>query len=306
MQELWKQLGSPRHLVVFEAAARLQSFTRAAQELNVQQPAVSVSIRRLEEGLGTALFTRSHRQVVLTGAGERLLADVSRAFEQLALSVASIQQIKQAGYVTLSASTAFNNYWIMPRLVDLQKQHPQIDLRLQSSDREPDIDAENISLAIRQGDGSWAGCESAIIAEEVIYPVASPRVMAAAVDLRSLPNLLNQRLIHLEEPIRQRPSWSDWFANFSIKTAVPNTGLRLNDYALVLQAAMAGEGFAFGWKHLTDRLVSQGLLAARSDWQWTTGKAFYLVWSKKTPLSEDAERVRDWILRIADFQQATD
>lgn len=300
MQELWKQLGSPRNLVVFEAAARLQSFTRAAQELNVQQPAVSVAIRRLEEGLGTPLFTRGHRQVVLTGAGERLLADVSRAFEQLALSVESIQQTKQAGYVTLSASTAFNNYWIMPRLADLQSQHPKIDLRLQSSDREPDIDAENISLAVRLGNGNWADCESALIAPEAIYPVASPRVMAAAVDLRSLPNLLSQRLIHLEEPIRQRPSWSDWFANFSIRTAVPNTGLRLNDYALVLQAAMAGEGFAFGWKHLTDRLVDQGLLAARSDWQWTTGKGFYLVWSKKTPLSDDARKVRDWILRTLD------
>ncbi|WP_170775601.1 LysR substrate-binding domain-containing protein [Ruegeria lacuscaerulensis] len=299
MQELWKLLGSPRHLVVFEAAARLQSFTRAAQELNVQQPAVSVAIRRLEEGLGTALFTRSHRQVVLTTAGERLLADVTRAFEQLALSVSSIQQLGQTGYVTLSASTAFNNYWIMPRLADLQQQHPQIDLRLQSSDRDPDIDAENISLAVRQGDGNWPECESALIAPEVIYPVASPRVMAAAVDLRSLPNLLTQRLIHLEEPIRQRPSWRDWFANFSVNTAVPQTGLRLNDYALVLQAAMAGEGFAFGWKHLTDRLIEQGLLAARPEWQWTTGKGFYLIWSKRRPLSDDAQRVKEWLLATA-------
>ncbi|MDA5557759.1 LysR substrate-binding domain-containing protein [Shimia sp. MMG029] len=296
MQEIWKQLGSPRHLVVFEAAARLQSFTHAAQELNVQQPAVSVAIRHLEEGLGTALFIRQHRKVILTTAGERLMADVTRAFSQLAHSVASIQQLKQAKYVTLSASTAFNNYWIMPRLAEFQAQHPEIDLRLQSSDREPDIDAENISLAVRLGGGNWPEYERELIADEVIYPVAAPRIMEAAGQFEDIFDLLNQRLIHLEEPIRQRPSWGDWFKNFSVKSGVPNTGLRLNDYALVLQAAIAGEGFAFGWKHLTDRLVAQGVLAARFEWQWKTGNGFYLVWSKKTPLTEDAKKVRDWVL----------
>lgn len=183
MQELWRHLSSPRHLVVFEAAARLGSFTKAATEMNVQQPAVSASIRQLEESLGTALFLRSHRKVALTAAGERLLSDVTLAFEHLAQSAAAIRQLSRPEYVTLNASTAFNNYWIMPRLADLQTQHPEIDLRLQSSDREPDIDAENISLAVRQGNGSWPGCDSALIAEEVIYPVAAPRTMSAAIGL---------------------------------------------------------------------------------------------------------------------------
>ncbi|WP_300514744.1 LysR substrate-binding domain-containing protein [Aliiroseovarius sp.] len=296
MQELWKHFGSPRHLVVFEAAARLASFTGAARELNVQQPAVSASIRQLEESLGVALFTRSHRKVALTTAGERLLADVTRAFEQLSHSAAAIRQLSLPDYVTLNASTAFNNYWMMPRLADLQSRHPQIDLRLQSSDREPDIDAENISLAVRRGDGHWPGCDSALIAEEVIYPVAAPRVMEAAGRLGSHRDLLTQRMIHLEEPVRERPGWNDWFAHFGIRDTRVESGLRLNDYALVLQAAMAGEGFAFGWQHVTDPLVDQGLLAARRDWQWRTGKGFFLVWSKARPPSGDAVLVRDWIL----------
>lgn len=296
MQELWKHLSSPRHLVVFEAAARLGSFTRAAAELNVQQPAVSASIRQLEDSLGVKLFARSHRKVTLTTAGARLMADVTRAFEQLAHGAAAIQQLSRPDYVTLNASTAFNNYWIMPRLADLQAQHPGIDLRLQSSDREPDIDAENISLAVRRGDGTWPGCDSALIAEEVIFPVAAPRTMAAAVGLRNIPGLLHQRLIHLEEPVRDRPGWADWFAHFGIRTAVPRGGLRLNDYALVIQAAMAGEGFAFGWQHQTDRLIEKGLLAGRTEWQWRTGKGFYLVWSARQPLKAEAALVRDWIL----------
>ena len=84
------------------------------------------------------------------------MADVTRAFEQLSHSAAAIQQLSRPDYVTLNASTAFNNYWIMPRLADLQAKHPGIDLRLQSSDREPDIDAENISLAVRRGDADPA------------------------------------------------------------------------------------------------------------------------------------------------------
>ena len=296
MRNLWIHLCSPRHLMVFEACARELSFTRAATELNVQQPAVSATIRQLEDRLGMALFARGHRKVTLTTAGERLFADVSRAFDQLDHSARAIRQLSRGGYVTLNASTAFNNYWMMPRLAALHDRHPGIDLRLQSSDREPDIDAENISLAVRRGDGKWPGCESALIAPEVIYPVAAPRVLEGAVALKGIPGLLHQRLIHLEEPVRERPRWQDWFAHHGVRTRVPEGGLRLNDYALVLQAAMAGEGFAFGWVHVTDRLLEQGLLAGRPDWAWETGKGFYLVWSTSRPLDTGALAVRDWIL----------
>jgi len=296
MQALWSQLSSPRHLVVFEAAARTGSFTRAAQELNVQQPSVSASIKQLETSLGVLLFQRSHRRITLTNAGNRLFADVSRAFEQLAHSASAIRQVASNDHVTLSASSAFNNYWLLPLIASFQQRHPDIDLRLQSSDREPDLNAETISLAVRLGTGQWPDCDCALIATEAIYPISAPRVMAAAVNLRNVPGLLHQRLIHLEEPIRERPSWQQWFHEFGITELPPQSGLRLNDYALVLQAAMAGEGFAFGWHHLVDPLVRQGLLAARPDWTWRTGKGFYLVWSKFRPLTPKAMIVRDWIL----------
>ena len=120
--------------------------------------------------------------------------------------------------------------------------------------------------------------------------------MKAAVNLKSVPNLLQEKLIHLEEPIRERPSWAQWFVSFGVEGREPSRGLRLNDYALVLQAAIAGEGFAFGWKHLTEPLIQQGLLAARREWTWETDAGFYLVWSKRKPLTEHAQRVRDWIL----------
>ena len=294
MQELWKLVSSPRHVIVFETAARLGSFTRAAAELNVQQPAVSASIRQLEEALGVILFHRAHRKVELTKAGERFYTDVSNALEQILGSARAVHQRGLNDHVTLSVSTAFAYYWMVPRLELLHAQHPEIDLRLQTSDREPDIDAEGISLAIRRGDGEWPGVHSVLIAPEAIWPIASPNVMERAA-LQHPADLLDQRLIHLEEPVRERPTWAEWFAHFNVHGRPPKSGLRLNDYALVLQAAMAGEGIAFGWRHVTRGLIAKGLLHAREDWTWSTGKGYYLVWSQNTPLIPQAERVRDWI-----------
>lgn len=296
MQELWKHLTSPRHLIVFEAAARHGSFTRAASELNVRQPAVSAAIKQMELSLGVQLFQRIHKKVELTGPGRRLFIDVSNALEQILSSVQAVRTLGKNDHVTLSASSAFTYYWMVPRLKALGEAHPGIDLRLQSSHREPDIDAENISLAIRRGRGTWPGCHSALIAEEVIFPVASPRFMAANSSLNSVADLLDQRLIHLEEPVRERPSWKQWFEHFDVGGPELTSGLRLNDYALVLQAAIAGEGVAFGWRHVTHDLISQKLLEACDAWSWSTGMGFYLVWSSTRPLLPHAAIVRDWMI----------
>lgn len=298
MQNLWKLISSPRHLLVFEAAARTGSFTRAAEELNVQQPAVSASIKQLEMSLGTMLFTRAHRSVTLTHAGERLFNEVSSSFERIHQTARMISQRSEHAHVTLSASTAFAHYWMVPRLAEFHTSHPDVDLRLQTSEREPDIGAEGISLAVRRGSGHWPGCESHLIAPEVIAPIASPRVNASAIHLVTIAGLLNQSLIHLEEPIRDRPGWADFFAFWNVPFTEPKTGLRLNDYALVLQAAIAGEGFAFGWQHVTHHLITQGLLVARDEWAWATGAGFYLVWSSDAALSHEAQKVRDWIISV--------
>lgn len=300
MRKFWKQIQSPRNLIVFDAAARLGSFTRAAEELNMQQPSASAAIKQLEDALGVKLFIRGHRRVVLTAAGTRLFTDVSKALNDIDASVQAVRQMGRDEHITLNSSSAFSYYWMMPRLADLHEKHPDIDLRLQISDREPDLDKENISLGIRLGDGNWPEVHAAKIADEVIFPVASPRVMAAAKNLRSIPNLMQERLIHLEEPIRERPTWSDWFTHHGITGRDITSGLRLNDYALVLQAAMSGEGIAFGWEHIVRNLIDSQMLVGREEWAWETGQGVYLVWSRKTPLIKQAELVRDWIISVSE------
>lgn len=296
MRNTLKLIASPRNLFVFEAAARLGSFTLAADELGMQQPSISASIKQLESALSVRLFDRGHRQVSLTNAGLRFYADVSQSLRGIERAAEAVHSMGRSDYVTLSSSSAFSYYWMMPKLHALRALHPEIDLRLQSSDNEPDLDAENISIAIRLGDGEWQDCIAEKIADEVIFPVASPSVMQSACNLQSIPDLMHERLIHLEEPVRMRPTWKDWFSHHGMPDTSVSEGMRLNDYALVLQAAQTGEGFAFGWDHIVRDLIERQQLSAREEWAWNTGRGIYLVWSRTKALSENAIRVRDWIL----------
>ena len=169
MHTLRTLIQSPAALFAFEAAARHMSFTHAAGELNVTQAAVSYSIRQLEAALGVKLFHRAHRAVTLTEAGERFYNDVSMGLSHIKRSAEAIARLDGGQQVTLSCSTAFANYWVVPRLSAFRAQHPEIDIRLQTTDKDVDLLAEGLSLGIRRGDGKWPGCEGAMLAEEAIF-----------------------------------------------------------------------------------------------------------------------------------------
>ena len=295
MRELQDLTHSPHHLMVFEAAARKLSFTAAAVELKVTQPAVSAAIRQLETALGVKLFIRGHRCVTLTEAGSMLFQDVAAGFGRILETARLLRRRVQKKHVTLSTSTAFANYWMVPRLADLHALHPGIDLRLQTTDKDLDLAEEGVSLGIRRGDGQWRGYHCQLIAQEILFPVASPALGASHShsELNALPA---EYFIHLEEPYRPRPNWSDWFSGLGIDFKDDGKGLRLNDYALVIQAAMAGEGIALGWQHIVQPLIEQKLLARIGHRELQPGVGFYLIWSNRAVLSEQAMAVRDWII----------
>ncbi len=299
MRELHDLVHSPHHLLVFEAAARHSSFTRAAQELNVSQPAVSLAIRQLETTLGARLFARGHRSVSLTEAGEILYHDVSSGFARILETARALRRQGHQSHVTLSVSTAFATYWMVPRLAKFHLLHNDIDLRLQTTDKDLDLAQEGVSLGVRRGYGDWRGYASALIAEEELIPVASPRFAEAHPEISSLEALATHRLIHLDEPYRPRPTWKDWFAAMNVAYHDRGEGLRLNDYALVIQTAMAGEGIAMGWRHVTRTLLEQKLLVQIGSWSWKSQAGFFLIWSSDTELSPQAEVVRRWLIETA-------
>lgn len=296
MRELVRQIGSLHALVAFESAARLNSFTKAAAELGVSQPAVSQSVRQLEDALATRLFQRGHRRIALTDAGELLYFDVRQGFERISSTVQHITRQGQPDHVTLSVSTAFANYWVVPRLQDLHERHPEIDLRLQTTDKELDLAQEGLALGVRRGRGEWPGYHARLLAPEQLWAIASPGWLATNPPVDSIAAVAAATLIHLDEPFRTRPAWRDWFAANTYRFVDTGSGLRLNDYALVLQATIAGEGIALGWHHVSEKLFDQGLLEPVGDWCWETGEGFYLIWSETTPLTDAARTLRDWIL----------
>jgi DNA-binding transcriptional LysR family regulator len=296
MATLRQLLPSVGGLVVFEAAGRLSSFTAAARELGMTQAAVSYAVRRLERHLATPLFHREHRAVRLTEAGARFFADVSLGLSHIRRSAEEVRSVATGAHVTLSASTAFASFWMVPRLGRFRQDLPGIDLRIQTSDRDIDLVAENIPLGIRGGaPDDWPRYQLAPLAAERIHAVCGASYLARRGRPASVEDLLSHTLIHLEEPHRPAAIWRDWFESAGIDGRRTPKGLQMNDYVLVVQAAIEGQGIALGWEHLTRGLVESGLLVRMTDHVLSTGAWFSVAWAKDRGLTAQAREVRDWL-----------
>lgn len=297
MESLRSLLPSINSLVVFEAAGRLSSFTAAARELRMTQAAVSYAIHRLEEHLGTTLFLREHRRVRLSAAGARFHADVAIGLSHIQRSAQDLRAVATGGHVTLACSTAFAAFWMVPRMAQLRADLPQIDLRIQTADRDLDLMGEGIPLAIRGGSpADWPHYEARPLAAEEIYPVCGAGYLAGRQRPAGPEDLLAHQLIHLEEPFRQAATWRDWFASVGVEGRRVPKGLQINDYVLLVQSVIAGQGVALGWRHLVEGLVRQGVLVRLTDHVLTTGLDFHVIWPREASLSRAALEVRDWLL----------
>ncbi|MCY0093946.1 LysR substrate-binding domain-containing protein [Hoeflea ulvae] len=298
MNNLRHLLPSAGNLIVLEAAGRHASFTKAAIELGMTQAAVSYAIRSLETQLGTPLFNRAHRAVSLTEAGRRFHADVTLGLSHIRKSAEDIRARGRSNTVTLAASTAFASLWMLPRLHRLRDDLPDVDLRIQTADRDLEIATESIELGVRGGrPEDWPDYHSALIAPEVIEAVASAAYLEKYGMPESVAHLTQHRLIHLEEPFRSACDWRQWFLSAGVNATTANRGLAINDYVLVIQAVMEGQGIALSWRHLTTRLISSGLVQKVTDHQLVTGAAFHVIWPKAKPLPPQAEMVLDWLTK---------
>ncbi|UVC09683.1 LysR family transcriptional regulator [Rhizobium sp. TH2] len=297
MQSLKRLLPSASALVVFEAAGRRENFSRAAEELSMTQAAVSYAVRTLESQLGVPLFHRSHRAVSLTETGARFHADVSAGLARIQKSAEQIRAKGRETNVTLSASSAFGSMWVLPRIPKFREELPDIDLRIHASVRDLELDEEGIPLGIRGGDpAAWPNYHAALLAPEVVNAVASPAFIESHGMPDSMAALAQLRLIHLEEPARVACDWKEWFESAGHEYRPQSRLLTINDYVLVIQAALAGEGVALGWQHLIERQVASGALVPVSDHVFETGSDFYVVWPRSRELSTPARKVRDWLL----------
>lgn len=299
METLRSLVPSINALVVFEAAGRLGSFTAAARELRMTQAAVSYAIHRLEEHLGTVLFLREHRRVRLSAAGARFHADVAIGLSHIQRSARELRTAAE-GHVTLSCSTAFAAFWMVPRMAQLRADLPQIDLRIQTGDHDLDLVGEGIPLGVRGGNpADWPQYASEPLAAEEIWPVCGAGYLTGRERPSGPEDLLGHQLIHLEEPFRQAATWRDFFASVGVEGRRVPKGLQINDYVLVVQSVIAGQGVALGWRHLVEGLVGQGVLVRLTDHALVTGMDFHVIWPREATLPRPAQEVRDWLLAQA-------
>ena len=300
MTNLRRLLPSLRGLVVFEAAGRLGSFTRAGEELGMTQSAVSYSIKLLETELAVPLFLRQHRTVTLTDAGASLFVDVSQSLNQLARGVEDVRYAPADLSVTLSVSTAFATLWVAPRLQRMRTDLPDIELRLHTADRDLDIVAENIPLGIRCGrPEDWPGFDCKQFAVEEVVAVASQAYLEANGAPKAPADLLSHHLAHLDEPYRYAVTWLDWLQSAGVASSSPIRGTRANEYVAVLQMALDGDAITLGWRHLVAAYLENGRLMEVASHTFETGNGYYLIWPEQSSLSENCLKVRDWILANA-------
>lgn len=304
MTSLKRELPPLNALVTFEAAARLNGFTRAAQELHVTQAAVSRQIQRLERQLGTRLFHRGHRRLQLTGAGRRLQEAVAGGLDEITRGVRRVRMSTAEPPVTLSATIAFSSYWLMPRLQDLRARHPEIDVRILADDRELDPAADDVDIAICfDHERRVPGQQRRLLGGERIVPVCAPDYLHARPRLRQAApaDLVGEELLHLDPEHWNRLhgaviDWPVWFDHFDVPLPGGLHGIRLNNYPMLLDAVLAGNGIALGWRPVIDDLLANGRLVRVIDREMPTPRGYWAAVAAERPLSADARKVHEWLI----------
>jgi LysR family transcriptional regulator, glycine cleavage system transcriptional activator len=281
-------------LRVFEAAARNLSFTRAAQELNVTQAAISHQIKALEEHLGLSLFRRLNRALLLTDEGQSLFPAVRDALDGLAEATGRLRARETGGTLTVSTLPSFAVKWLVPRMSHFQDQHPDIDLRISAKEYLVDFTRDGIDVAVRFGGGEWSGLRADWMADEALTPVCSP---AFASRLASLDDLAHVTLLHEDMlPLGLFPTWATWLAAAGVQGIDPTRGPRFSHTHLMLQAAMDGRGVALGQVLIVGDDLAAGRLTAPFDFRLPTGFAYYVVCPVAAAERPKVKAFRDWVM----------
>lgn len=282
---------------VFEAAARLKSFTRAAEELGMTQAAVSWQIKALEGRLGQSLFRRLPREVQPTEAGERLS---SAATEAVTLLRRAISDLTEADEHILSITTlaTLASQWLAPHLGAFQLANPGLAVRLDTNPNLLDLSREGFDVGLRSGHGDWPGLESQLIMPAVFTPLCSPE-MAQRLKLESPCDLLEAPRIGMEK------EWAAWFAAAGLSDGRrPATRLTADYQVLEVAAALGGQGVALGSPIFFAREIKAGLLVRPFGQTVSFHTGYYVVWPEGRRRSPKIRRFREWLLSVADADPA--
>jgi LysR family glycine cleavage system transcriptional activator len=279
---------------IFEAAARLKSFTRAADALGISQAAVSWQVKALEQRLDQALFVRLPREVALTPAGERLSRAATEAMGLLRAAVSDLVDTEE-GVLSITTVQSLGAQWLAPRLGGFQIAHPKIAVRLDASSRVIDLLREDVDLALRGGRGQWPGLETHLLVPAVQTALCTPSFLQAIGGLATPADLV-------EAPrIGSSAEWATWFAAAGVTWATPpaEPRLRADAQALEVASALADQGVALGSPIFFAREIAQGRLVAPFDVAPRYGGGYWIAYPAERRRTRKIAAFRDWILAEA-------
>lgn len=281
---------------VFEAAARHENFTTAAAELGMTQAAVSYQVKALEERIGTALFVRERGRARLTPTGARLAPTLRQALDSIANAFASVRA-EDEGLLTLTTTHSFANTWLVWRLGAFQLDHPDLALRLDTSEAMLDLAAGEADAAIRAGRGEWPGMAVDRLMAVDFTPMCSPAMLAFAE--RQVGRALTPAdLPHLPLLNPQDRWWETWLGQAGVDPGERDLGggLRLDSQVNEGQAAMSGQGFALLTPALWRKDVAEGRLVRPFDQVSSRGFGYWLVIPEGRRSVPKIKRFREWLL----------
>jgi LysR family glycine cleavage system transcriptional activator len=282
----------------FEAAARTENFTAAAAELGMTQAAVSYQVKSLEERLGAPLFVREKGRARLTPLGARLAPALSGAFDAIEAAFASHRE-EDGSLLTITTTHTFANTWLAWRLGAFQMDHPDLAVRMTTSNELVDLRGGDADVAVRAGSGEWEGLDQHRLFESSSTPMASPEYLAGIE--RGLGRKLEPRDMPRLNLINPSDDWwQQWFADNGVpadESVLRRPGVRLENQANEGHAAMAGQGFAL----LTPLLWKGDVAAAHlcmpfPDRISARGWAYWLVYPRERRMVPKVKRFREWLI----------
>lgn len=277
-------------LKAFEAAARHNSLTIAAEELNVSQVAVSRQVKVLEDYLGVTLFKRLNRGLELTREGVTLYAGVANAFQAIENTTRQVSRRGQRNILAIRSYVTFSHRWLMPRLNNFHAEHPRIEVRLSSSPDATNFDTDNLDAAIRGGDGNWPGLHVEKLADMELIPVCSPAFLSAN-PLNRIEDLNRVKLLH---SMARPHDWQSWLTSQNAKIEMRNR-LLFENSSLAYEGALMDMGVAIANRHFVQHQLKSGSLVTPFAEGCRTGESYYLTWAKGDAPSQPLLKFLDWI-----------
>lgn len=282
-------------LRLFEAAGRLGSLTRAARELGLTQPAVTYQIKRVEEQLGVALFQRSQGGSRLTDAGEILFQAVQSSVENIDKAAQDTRRTSKVPAVRIFTDFGFAAFWLMPRVTDFRRLHPEAEVHIVASQGLDDALDRDTDAAMLFGAKEDFPDTARLLIPESVVPVCTPGFLARFGPFDDPGQFADAPLLHLETSGKARwLTWPTWLAAHGVTRAPAQGDLGLNTYGFVIQAALAEQGVALGWRGLVDPHLDQGSLVAIGPEISRPDRGYWLLPSPSA--SRTTTTLLDWLI----------